>query len=251
VLLENTHPASPFNYQTVTQSLNRTTLAQLHPSIINSPLLHATANMKTAFAVVTLIAAANAQYWNITSPPFQLVVRSENGTINDTLSTCHTGAAIESLCLSNGISTSKPNPLPASTFGFNTSSYAQPPINHTDLGTPGILTWDLPVSNLGPVPSSVRFSYDPSTNTALPLLEPGSTNPQQLAFNSQDELIIQSYVDWTANPPASIETYGLRRWFACKTYYTGYQYENLVWGLGAEIPQNPTCIPVVVRRVLV
>jgi hypothetical protein len=207
--------------------------------------------MKTAFAVVTLIAAANAQYWNITSPPFQLVVRSENGTINDTLSTCHTGAAIESLCLSNSNTTSKPNPIPWSTFGFNTSSYAQPPINHTDLGTPGILTWDLPVSNLGPVPSSVRFSYDPSTNTALPLLEPGSTNPQQLAFNSQDELIIQSYVDWTANPPASTETYGLRRWFACKTYYTGYQYENLVWGLGAEIPQNPTCIPVVVRRVLV
>jgi hypothetical protein len=207
--------------------------------------------MKTTFAVMALAAAVNAQFWNITSPPFQLVLHSENGTINDTLSACHTGAAIESLCLSNSNTTSKPNPSPYATFNFNTSSYAQPPVNHTELGTPGILTWDLPVSNYGIVPSSVRFFYDPSTNSAIPILETGDTNSQLLSFNNQDELIVQSSVNWTANPPTYTETYGLRRWFACKTYFSGYQYENLVWGLGPENPQNPTCLPVVVRRVYV
>lgn len=207
--------------------------------------------MKITLPLVALIATASAQYYNISSKPFQLVVESADGSLKDTLSTCHTGAALESLCLSNGVSTSKTAPIAPASFNFNTSLYMQAPVNHTDLGVPGILTWDLPVSSLGPIPSSVFFNYDPSTNIAVPILRPGDTNPQILAFNDKDELIVQGYVDWTANPPTYGETYGLKRWFACQTYYASYQYENLAWGLGAGKPENPTCVAVNVKRVFI
>ncbi|KAF2818063.1 hypothetical protein CC86DRAFT_435402, partial [Ophiobolus disseminans] len=62
----------------------------------------------TAFSIAALVAAASAQdsYYNITSKPFQLVLTSADSSINDTVSTCHTGAALESLCLSNSNITS-------------------------------------------------------------------------------------------------------------------------------------------------
>jgi hypothetical protein len=208
--------------------------------------------MKTAFSIASLIAAASAQgFYNITSKPFQLLLTSEDGTINDTISACHTGAALESLCLSNSNTTSKPEPTQYSTFNFNSSVYAQAPPNDIALGVPGILTWFLPVGNIGPVPSSVYFNYDPSTNIAVPIIETGDSNPQLFAFNDQDELIVQSYIDWTADPPKAGETYALKRWYACKTYFAGYQYENLAWSLGALEPENPTCVAVNVKRVYV
>jgi hypothetical protein len=192
--------------------------------------------MKTSLSIASLIAAASAQsFYNITSKPFQLLLTSEDGSINDTVSN----------------TTSKPNPTEYSTFNFNSSIYAQAPPNNVSLGTPGILTWFLPVGNIGPVPSSLYFNYDPSTDIAVPILETGSDNPQQLAFNDQDELIVQSYIDWTADPPTAGEPYGLKRWYACRTYFLGYQYENLAWGLGAAKPENPTCVAVGVKRVYV
>jgi hypothetical protein len=206
--------------------------------------------MKTTFSIAALVATASAQYYNITSKPFQLLLTSTDGSINDTVSACHTGAALESLCLSNSNSTSKPDPTPYSTFNFNTSSNSQAPVNHTDLGVPGILTWFLPSGNYGPVPSAVHFNYDPTTDIAVPILETGE-NGQMLAFDDQDELLVQGYVQWTANPPTYGETYGLKKWYACKTYYAGYQYENLVWSLAASKPENPTCVAVEVKRVFV
>jgi hypothetical protein len=207
--------------------------------------------MKATITAAALIAVANAQFYNITSKPFQLRLTSEDGTIDDTVSACHTGAALESLCLSNSNTTSKPNPTEYDTFNFNTTITSQPPVNHTDLGAEGILTWTLPVTNLGPVPSSVYFNYDPSTDLTVPIITTGSSNPQRFSFNDQDELIVQSYIDWTADPPKYAGPIGLKRWFACKTYFAGYQYENLVWGLGAREPENPTCVAVNVKRVFV
>ncbi|OAK96235.1 hypothetical protein IQ06DRAFT_297003 [Phaeosphaeriaceae sp. SRC1lsM3a] len=204
--------------------------------------------MKTAVSVAALITAASAQFYNITSKPFQIHLRSEDGSVDDTVSACHTGAAIESLCLSNSNTTSKPDPTPYDTFNFNSSIYSQP-IAGTNFGTPGILTWVVPASP--PIPSSVQFFYDPSTNSALPLLFPGDQSPQTLYFDDQDQLTVVSYVDWSANPPQSANPVGLQRWYACKTYYLGYQYENLVWGLGEATPENPTCVPVKVKRVFV
>jgi hypothetical protein len=207
-------------------------------------------NMKTAFSIAALAGAASAQIYNITSKPFQILLTSADGSINDTVSACHTGAALESLCLSNSNSTSKPNPTPYSTFNFNTTSTAEAPVNHTELGVPGILTWFLPAGNYGPVPSAAQFFYDATTDIAVPILETGSSG-QLLAFDDKDELLVQGYVQWTANPPTYGEIYGLKRWYACTTYFEGYQYENLVWGLGEGKPEDPTCVAVDVKRVFV
>ena len=205
--------------------------------------------MKTTLSFVALYATAHAQFYNITSKPFQILLTSTDGSINDTVSACHVGAALESLCLSNSNSTSKPNPTPYSTFNFNTSIYTQPSTDPA-IGTQGILTWTLP-TNSGDIPSSVSLNYDPTTNSVLPILYPGSNIPQILGFDSSDELVIQGYIEFTSDGPKAGTPKPYKRWYACKTYYTGYQYEALVWGLGAAKPENPTCVPVSVKRVFV
>ncbi|KAJ4371548.1 hypothetical protein N0V83_004767 [Neocucurbitaria cava] len=204
---------------------------------------------KTTSLVASLIATASAQYYNITSPPFHLTVTSADGTTNSTLSACHTGAALESLCLSTGPpTTSKPDPIAAALFAFNTSIYSQAPA--PGLGAPGVLTYSLP--SIPPIPSTLFFSYDPTTDIALPILGPGDENAQQLAFADDGRLSVQGYVDWSVSPPNG--TGGVReyfRWYACVTYYSGYQYEALAWGLGPGKPENPSCVSVDVRRVFV
>ena len=208
--------------------------------------------MKTASSTVPLLlaVAVSAQFYNETSEPFNLVLTSDNTTINgSTLSACHTGAALESLCLSSGGGVSNPTPIAATTFNFNTST--DPFTPNPTIGTPGILTWTLKTTSLD-VPSSVYFNYDPTTDIAIPILTPGSERPQLLAFDQQDRLNVQGYIDWSANPPnstGSMEAY--YRWYACQTYYAGYAYHNLAWGLGPREPENPTCVSVGVKRVFV
>lgn len=206
--------------------------------------------MKTIIALLLAGSAAAQLFYNETSDPFNLVLTSANTTINGTtLSACHTGAALESLCLSSGGGISNPNPIDAATFNFNTSTDSFIP--NATIGIPGILTWTLETSSIN-VPSSVYFNYDPTTDTALPILTPGQERPQILAFDDQDRLNVQGYVDWTSNPPnstGSVEAY--YRWYACQTYYAGYSYRTLAWGLGASAPENPTCVRVGVKRVFV
>ncbi|KAJ4312315.1 hypothetical protein N0V94_007511 [Neodidymelliopsis sp. IMI 364377] len=153
----------------------------------------------TSFIVLLSAAATNAQFYNETSKPFYLILSSSDTSVNgSTLSACHTGAALESLCLSNSSTTSNPDPIAPATFNFNTSSNI-PTANET-LGTRGILTWTLQ-SGSGDIPSSVYFNYDPTADTTVPILAPGSENAQLLAFDDQNMLNVQGYIDWTANPP--------------------------------------------------
>lgn len=203
--------------------------------------------MKTTTSLLPLLIAActNAQsFYNEMSKPFNLVLTSDNTTINGkTLATCHSGAALETLCLSTG------DAVPATSFNFNTSTDAFTP--NATLGTPGILTWLLKTTSIE-VSSSVYFSYDPSTDLAVPVLTPGADSPQALAFDDQDKLNVQGSIDWTANPPNSTAaTVGYYRWYACRTYVGAYSYETLAWGLGAAKPENPTCVSVGVKRVFV
>lgn len=210
-----------------------------------------TTTLALPLAAATIAAAQSSEpYYNITSAPFHLLITSANGSIDTTSGACHTGAALESLCLSDSNTTSKPDPIQGAVFYFNTSIYSQEPA--PGLGTPGILTWFLPAGNLGLVPSSVFFSYDPTTDIALPILIPGSDQPQSLAFDEDNRLAVQGYIDYTANPPngsAGVKDY--YRWFACRTYYAGYQYEILAWGLGPGKPENPSCIAVNVTRAFI
>ena len=59
---------------------------------------------------------------------------------------------------------------------------------------------------------------------------------------------MQGYIDWTASPPNSTgTTTAYYRWYACQTYFSGYSYRTLAWGLGAREPENPVCV----KRILV
>lgn len=192
-----------------------------------------------------MASAQEEPYYNITTAPFYLVVTSEDGGVNDTISACHVGAAIESLCLSNAGAGDAPGSLAGAEFQFNTSIYSQAP--EPSFGVPGILTWWLNTSTLD-IPSSAAFGLDPTSNLATFTLSPGSDDATQLAFNSQDELTLQAYVPGENYTGSYQEFY---RWYACDTSYSSYQYNNLVWGLGAGKPDNPTCVSVNVTRVFV
>ncbi|KAJ4295350.1 hypothetical protein N0V90_007362 [Kalmusia sp. IMI 367209] len=195
---------------------------------------------------LALAASTTAQY-DIQSKPFRLVLSSRDDKVNgQTLSACHTGAAIESLCLSNSSSTSKPDPIAAATFRFNTSSTDQTPVSPG--GAPGVLTYEL--QSTPPIPSSLQFFYDPITNYALPLLFPGSgADTQTLAFDKKGLLNVQGYVNYKTSPPTAGDTTAYYRWYACSTYFSGYEYVNLVWALGDRAPETPGCAKVDVKRV--
>ncbi|KAF1950961.1 hypothetical protein CC80DRAFT_528684 [Byssothecium circinans] len=206
--------------------------------------------MKLAIPTITLAFAAlsKAQYVN-QSAPFNLYLTSDDPSVNgSTLSACHVGAAIESLCVSDSNSTSKPDPIPPSTFYFNTSETIDAPA--PGLGQPGILTYWLGASP-DPIPSAVTFWLDPITNYALPLLYPGANDAQTLAFDEEGRLSVNGYVDYTVNPPNAGVYKAYHRWYSCPTYYVAYQYVNLVWGLGDAKPETPGCVAVSVKRVFV
>ncbi|KAF2678318.1 hypothetical protein K458DRAFT_317449 [Lentithecium fluviatile CBS 122367] len=204
--------------------------------------------MKLPFTTLALAFAAStlAQYDN-ESPPFNLVLLSADEKVNgSTLSACHSGAGISSLCLSNGNSTSAPSPQPVATFHFNTSTIPQPA---SPGSTPGFLSYDVPTSTT-PIPSTLDFFVDPITNFALPLFYPGNEG-RTLAFDDQDLLNVQGYVDYGVNPPKSGDWVAYYRWFSCTTYYMAYEYVNVVWGLGVGEPETPDCVKVEVKRVIV
>lgn len=205
--------------------------------------------MRATFAALAAaLAAFTAAQDDVASKPFRLVLSSDVGQINGQyLAACHSGAAIESLCLTNSTSTSKPDPIPAATFGFNTSANNQAPVGG---GTSGILTFDLQADPV--IPSSLSLFVDPTTNYALPLFYPGTgPNTQLLVFDSSNKLGVTGYVDYTTNPPTAGNTTSYYRWYACSTYFTGYNYVNLVWALGNSVPETPGCAKVEVERLFV
>lgn len=209
-----------------------------------------TAGFAFPLAAATLAVAQSCgssdSYYNVTSKPFTLQVASEDGSVKSSLGACHVGAALESICLSGSISASKPNTSDAALFNFNSSIYAQPP--EPTFGTPGILTWILHGANFN-VSFPASFSYDPTTDIAVPIIGGGS--PTLLAFDADNKLTVQAYVQNSDQPPSNGAYKQYYRWYACQTYYASYHYTNLAWGLGAAKPENPTCVAVNVTRTFV
>ncbi|PHH64513.1 hypothetical protein CDD81_4292 [Ophiocordyceps australis] len=180
--------------------------------------------------------AATAQ--DVQSRPFKLIIQSADKTLNDLqFATCHTGAAIESICLGGN---------DGATFYFNTTQGSQSPIEGYEPS--GVLVWNL-VGESFFVSEPMSLYLDPSTNVGLPLLEPGYSN-QQVTFDPSGRLAIFSYVDDTKTPPTYDKFRAHRNWFVCKTYYSSYQYTTLAWvvGSGNVRPQNPSCVKVEVYR---
>lgn len=97
----------------------------------------------------------------------------------------------------------------------------------------------------------MNFFYQPDTNIAHPLFEPSYTGTFVAFGESNNEMALFSYVDDTVQPPKAGEFKAIKQWYACTTYYTGYTYHTLDWVVGKAKPQNPSCVPVEVKRVFV
>ncbi len=220
--------------------------------------------MKFTTIASSLLLSSLAAADDIQSKPCKLVLDSEDGSINGkTISSCHSGAAIEGLCIGESA------PDAYSTYYLNTTqgSTGSPVQGYSDSGK---LVWNLPVrksncpsftslavTNLcgyieGQAESeAMEFYYDPSTNVAHPLFEPSYT-ATYVAFSDEDsEMAIFSYVDDTVNPPKAGPFKALKQWYACTTYYSGYSYFTLNWAVGNGKPQNPSCVKTEVKRVFV
>ncbi|KAJ6443437.1 Dihydroorotate dehydrogenase (Fumarate) [Purpureocillium lavendulum] len=199
-----------------------------------------------------LAGAATAAAQDVQSKPFSLVVQapSDKSLDGQKLAACHTGAAIESLCLGGSSGA-------GSSFFLNTTQGAQPP--QPGYEPAGVLVWNLPsgggVPGGGVVSEPMSFSVDPSTNVALPLFQPGSGTTQYVAFDTTAakdaaRLVVFSSLDDTRRPPTEDKPRALSNWHVCQTYYAGYQYRTLNWvlGNGGQKPQNPSCVKVEVQR---
>lgn len=93
------------------------------------------------------------------------------------------------------------------------------------------------------------FSTYISSNVALPLFKP-TIDYTSILWNDLDGLhgyttLIDTVVPPTINGPNAIS-----RWFVCQTIYLGYEFRTLAWVMGTEeaVPQNPSCIKVLVAR---
>jgi hypothetical protein len=101
----------------------------------------------TALASLLLLGAASAQ--DIQSKPFNLVIQADKKPINgQKLAACHTGAAIESLCLAGGS---------GSEFYLNTTEGSQGPI--PGYKPSGALIWNLPYNGNGEYTSQYIAPY--------------------------------------------------------------------------------------------
>ncbi|KAK4087937.1 hypothetical protein PCL_06652 [Purpureocillium lilacinum] len=196
--------------------------------------------MKTA-SILSLLLSGLAAAQDVQSKPFNLVLQSSDKSLNgQQLAACHSGAAIESLCLA-GSSGAK--------FFLNTTQGSTSPLKQYDPA--GVLIWNLPIGGDGGVESEpMSFYTDPSTNVALPLFEPGYGRQYVAAESKTGRLAVLSYLDDSHTPPTGDKVRALSNWYVCQSYYTGYQYRTLNWvlGNGSQKPQNPSCVKVEVQR---
>ncbi|KAH8816360.1 hypothetical protein F5884DRAFT_219119 [Xylogone sp. PMI_703] len=196
-----------------------------------------------ASSLLALSATALAQYtFDNASDPFTLVVSSTNAAYdNHFLTACHEGAAIEALCL-GGVSGS--DNVTAPTFTFNSSTYnlANPPANGG--GAQGLLIYILQPGGINE-PEALTLSYNPVSNIAVPLFEPGADYATYFSFDAEDKLNLQGAVDNGSIPQESAPYYN---WQICQTY-VGYAYTTLAWLVGSGTSNNPTCEAVTVKRV--
>ncbi|KAI6083916.1 hypothetical protein F4821DRAFT_243933 [Hypoxylon rubiginosum] len=191
------------------------------------------------------LALAQSNYPN-QSAPFNLVLSSENSTLDGLqLGACHSGAAVESLCVFANITT--PQFL---TFYFNGS--AEAPTNPGYLPA-GLLTWTF----TGGIPeftqnTAMTFMYNTASNLAFPLIWPSDANSQAISFTDDGLLAVAANINDTLDPPEPFDnyvTYITDRWAICKTYWQAYDYTALQFVLGDQKPQNPSCEYVKVKRV--
>jgi hypothetical protein len=205
--------------------------------------------MRSQFAAaLALVAAAlsfaSAQTYPNQTAPFRLKLCSDNSTIDGAyLYSCHSGAAIEQLCLGNQTW----DPRGFGTYYLNYSDWSA--INGMQAGN---LVWNMPYTNGGNTTlyesEPLNFAFSATSNVAVLLFEPSEQYTVPLGFDGDNKLFIYNYVDDTVFPPNATGGYHLYyHWQACVTYFLGYQYRALAWATTGT-PVNPSCHAVNVTR---
>lgn len=142
---------------------------------------------------------SSAQTYN-TSAPFTLQLESDNATLaGQSLGACHSGAAIEELCLAGVVT----DPDYSYTFYFNVSASEVVAAGQYETG---IIFWILHGSGFN-LSEPLTFGTPPlDTNVVPPLFEP-SDEGASLAFDDDDKLFIYSeYYDDTTFVPGDYPT---------------------------------------------
>lgn len=143
------------------------------------------------------VSLVSAQEYN-TSAPFALKLDSTVANISGQyLGACHSGAAIEQLCL---IGTDFPTDTNYGTYALNVSVYSE--------ATPetGVLVWSLPVGTTN-VSSGLHFDQvDLDSNVDVVLFEPSSSS-DSVGFDADDKLFVSSnYPDQSTFEPGVYPT---------------------------------------------
>lgn len=178
--------------------------------------------------------------YDIQSPPFNLVLISENSTLNGTtLSSAHEGAGIQAFW---------PGPTAPSTDWYAIFHLNSSAPSNSSIGEPGLLYWIFPDNPAEVV--ALGLEYGIISNVAMPLL--GDGVQQMVAFDCEGFMNIQSMGDDRMSPPVPYwepqVTMAYYRWYVCLTQYVTYLDWTLVWVIGALEPENPSCVKVEVQR---
>ena len=200
-----------------------------------------TSTILSALTLATAHVLAQDSYYSSQTPPFYLVLKSSNSTLNGSaLASCHEGAAIESLCPGAAF-----NPaLNPATYNLNYSSVAYP--TPSDNIT-GLLTWTLKGSDFTLI-SPLSFSYNPTSNVAVPMFYPSEVGTIPFGFDEEGRLVLSNYYYDDTVVPGVFKQVTLNRWQVCTTAM-GYVYDTIAWVMGKGEPQNPTCQSVEIYRV--
>ncbi|KAL5118767.1 hypothetical protein ACEQ8H_003270 [Pleosporales sp. CAS-2024a] len=189
-------------------------------------------------ALASTVAAQDQQYYNISSSPFQLVLKSDNATLHLTvLGACHQGAAIEGLCFTGrGINETA---TPYTTFYYNISSYSS---TNSFYDNDGLLGWNLNTTSLL-VPSAMRLSKSPTSNVANAVFSPGWSDPSLVSFDAAGYLYIKATQNDLVDPVGYWDPpLHVKNWYICSTLWSSYRYDTLIWKIGLQgQPQNPAC----------
>lgn len=106
------------------------------------------------------------------------------------------------------------------------------------------MTWVLPSEDFA-LSEPLGLSFDATSDLALPLFEPGDEGTTLMAFDADDRLNIQGYVDDTVVPATADDTRAYYRWYACQTYYSGYvsvfPFPSRRWGFGRRCDVCANC----------
>ncbi|KAK4187521.1 cell wall protein RHD3 [Podospora australis] len=185
-------------------------------------------------ALAALFSLTSAQNYPDQSAPFSLKISdaADASLNNKYLYACHSGAAIEQLCLGD-----KAEHADAySTYYHNTSEWSS--------GT-GTLVWNLPYSD-GIASSGLTFAYNPASNVVLSYFIPGDSNAVRIGFNEENKLFVPAYIDDVLTPGGEKPFYN---WEVCTTQFSGYRYQALAWvTVGTPVTGSWGCVSVNVTK---